>query len=36
VNGMNRNKWASYADQKVKSEANLTLIFAIDSESYLF
>jgi hypothetical protein len=36
VNCMNRDKWASYADQKVKSEANLTSTFAIDSESYLF
>jgi hypothetical protein len=31
----NRNKWA-YAEQKVKSEANLTSTLAIDSESYLF
>jgi len=36
VNCMNRDKWASYADQKVKSEANLTSTFAIDSKSYLF
>ena len=36
ANCMNRDKWASYADQKVKSEANLTSTFAIDSESYLF
>jgi len=35
VNCMNRDKWASYADQKVKSEANLTSTYAIDSESYL-
>jgi len=31
----NRDKWA-YAEQKVKSEANLTSTLAIDSESYLF
>jgi len=36
ANCMNRDKWASYADQKVESEADLTLTFAIDSESYLF
>ena len=36
ANCMNRDKWASYADQKVKSEANLTSTYAIDSESYLF
>jgi hypothetical protein len=36
VNCMNRDKWASYADQKVKSEANLTSTLAFDSESYLF
>jgi hypothetical protein len=31
----NRDKWA-YAEQKVKSEDNLTATLAIDSESYLF
>ena len=36
VNCMNRDKWASYADQKDTSEGNLTSTFAIDSESYLF
>jgi len=36
VSCMNRDKWASYADQKVKSEANLTSTLAVDSESYLF
>jgi len=36
VNCMNRDKWASYAGQKVKSEANLTSTLAFDSESYLF
>jgi len=36
MNCMNRDKWASYADQKVKSEANLTSTSAIDSEAYLF
>jgi len=36
VNCMNRDKWASYADQKVKSEANPTSTLAFDSESYLF
>jgi len=35
-NCMNRNKWASYADQKVESEANLTSTLAIYSELYLF
>ena len=36
VNCMNRDKWASYADQKVKSEANPTSTLAFDSGSYLF
>jgi hypothetical protein len=34
VNCMNREKWASYADQKAKSEANLTSTLAFDSEFY--
>jgi len=36
VNCINRDKWASYAHQKVKSEANLTSTLAFDYESYPF